>query len=57
VGTQSEIEDQGRWEADASRCASYESVREKLLAAQIEASQSTAASPAVPRKITELAAR
>jgi len=57
VETQSEIEDQGRWEADASRCASYESVREKLLAAQIEASQSAAASPTVPRKSTELAAR
>ena len=62
VETQSEIEDQGRWEANASRCASYESVREKLLAAQIDgsssqSSQSAAASTAVPRKLTELAAR
>ena len=36
VETQSEIEDQGRWQASASRCAGYASTREKLLAAQIE---------------------
>jgi hypothetical protein len=62
VETQSEIADQGRWEADASRCASYESVRERLLAAQLDgsssqSSQSTAASPPILRRSTELAAR
>ena len=57
VETESEIEDQGRWAADASRCASYDSVREKLLAAQVESSKIVAASPETPRESTELAAR
>jgi hypothetical protein len=72
VETRSEIEDQGRWEADASRCASYASVREKLLAAQIESrgepagsaggvpsreGLGAAAAPSVASTIAELAAR
>ena len=60
VETQSEIEDQGRWEADANRCATYESVREKLLATQIESRgepQGAAPAPSVPSPVAELAAR
>ena len=57
VETGSEIEDHGRWQAVPGRCAGYTFSREKALAAQIESSQHTPASPAVPRKNAELAAR
>jgi hypothetical protein len=54
VETQTEIEDQGLWQASAGRCESYAFSREKSLAEQI---QNTPASPTVPRKSTALAAR
>jgi hypothetical protein len=57
VETGSEIEDSGRWQAGPGRCAGYTFSREKALAAQIENSQHTPVSPAVPRQGTELAAR
>ena len=57
VETRSEIEDQGRWQAGAGRCAGYTFAREKLLAARVNDSESAAPSPALPRKATELAAR
>ncbi|HJX65053.1 MAG TPA: hypothetical protein VJ860_14010 [Polyangia bacterium] len=57
VETGSEIEDQGHWQVVPGRCENYTFSREKALAAQIDNSQATPASPAVPRKGTELAAR
>jgi hypothetical protein len=55
VETGSEIEDNGHWQVVPGRCEYYTFSREKALAAQIEASPSTPASPAVP--LPALAAR
>lgn len=49
VETGSEIEDNGHWQVVPGRCEYYTFSREKALAAQIEASPSTPASPAAPR--------
>lgn len=52
VETSSEIEDNGRWESSADRCAKYNFVREKVLMARIEYA---AARPApVPSRAPEL---
>ena len=55
VDTGTEIEDQGHWQVVPGRCENYTFSREKALAAQLEASSSTPARPAVPR--SALAAR
>jgi hypothetical protein len=57
VETRTEVEDQGLWQNSATRCAHYSFSRERALAAQIESSQSTGVSPALPQKTPELAAR
>jgi hypothetical protein len=57
VETGSEIEDQGHWQVAPGRCEYYTFSREKALAVQIDKSQTTPASPVVPRRGTALAAR
>jgi hypothetical protein len=57
VDTGSEIEDGGHWQAVPGRCSNYTFSREKALAAQVESSPPTPASPAVLRRGTALAAR
>ena len=58
VDTGTEIEeDGGHWQLVPGRCEYYTFSREKALAAQIEASPSATATPAVPGKGAALAAR